>query len=77
MDTQDSVGIDIAALPSGCQLQHAIYGDRGVLLLPAGATVTSGIKDILLGRGIEGVRIHQDDAADLFDRPAELLGSTA
>ncbi len=66
MNTENSVGVNITALPTGCQLQHALYGERGMLLLSAGSEVTPAIKKILADRGIESVRIHQEDAANLL-----------
>ena len=70
MDTQDSIAVNTDALTVGYQLQHPLYGDHGVRLLSAGATVTPTVKRILADRGVESVRVHRDDASALLSDPA-------
>jgi HD-GYP domain-containing protein (c-di-GMP phosphodiesterase class II) len=66
MDTQDSIALHLDALPEGYQLAHPLYGEQGVRFLLAGATITPRVKRILTDRGVERVRVHQEDAAALL-----------
>lgn len=60
----DSPTVDFAAesLPIGSVVDHPIHDLHGVLLLAAKSTITPVLKDLLKSRGVNYVKVAEDDA---------------
>lgn len=56
------VGISVADLLDGHLLKHPILGPGGVLLLAENSTITPRFKELLQGRGVDGVTVNEQDA---------------
>jgi HD-GYP domain-containing protein (c-di-GMP phosphodiesterase class II) len=64
------VPVRVDQLIEGRQLQYPIRDRQGLLLLAAGATIKERFKELLRGRGVQVVLLHEADAKTAVDTPA-------
>jgi hypothetical protein len=64
------VPVRVDQLIEGRQLQYPIRDRQGLLLLAAGATIKERFKELLRGRGVQVVLLHEADAKTAIETPA-------
>lgn len=65
---KETVAVQVVELVDGRKLFHPIVNREGLLLLAAGATISSRFKELLHARGIQEVMLHASDAGAAVEK---------